>query len=124
WGGAERLTRPRRDPTVEETPFRPRAGVMQGAEMSEKREVRDEMQIDWDVPIPMEDGVVLRADVFRPIEAGQSPVILSYGPYAKGLAFQDGYPRQWQDMAEKHPDVTAGSSNAYQNWEVVDPEKW
>ena len=27
-------------------------------------------------------------------------------------------------MAEKHPDVTAGSTNKYQNWEVVDPEKW
>ena len=27
-------------------------------------------------------------------------------------------------MTEKHPDVTAGSSNLYQNWEVVDPEKW
>jgi len=25
---------------------------------------------------------------------------------------------------EKHPDVTAGSSNLYQSWEVVDPEKW
>ena len=27
-------------------------------------------------------------------------------------------------MAEEHPDVTAGSSNRYQSWEVVDPEKW
>ncbi len=27
-------------------------------------------------------------------------------------------------MADKHPDVEAGSSNLYQNWEVVDPEKW
>jgi predicted acyl esterase len=27
-------------------------------------------------------------------------------------------------MTEKHPDVTAGSSNLYQSWEVVDPEKW
>jgi predicted acyl esterase len=27
-------------------------------------------------------------------------------------------------MAERHPDVTAGSSNLYQSWEVVDPEKW
>ena len=25
---------------------------------------------------------------------------------------------------EKHPDVAAGSSNLYQSWEVVDPEKW
>ena len=27
-------------------------------------------------------------------------------------------------MAREHPDVAAGSSNLYQNWEVVDPEKW
>ncbi|HEX3551537.1 MAG TPA: CocE/NonD family hydrolase [Candidatus Elarobacter sp.] len=82
------------------------------------------MQIDWDVPIPMDDGVVLRADVFRPPGDGRYPVILSYGPYAKGLAFQEGYPSAWNRMAERHPDVTAGSSNRYQNWEVVDPEKW
>ena len=56
------------------------------------------MRIDWDVPIEMDDGLVLRADVFRPIPDGKYPVILSYGPYAKGLAFQDGYPNQWQLM--------------------------
>jgi len=87
-------------------------------------ETRDGMQIDWDVGIPMNDGLVLRADVFRPIPQGRYPVILSYGPYAKGLAFQEGYPSAWERMAEKHPDVTAGSSNLYQSWEVVDPEKW
>jgi hypothetical protein len=27
-------------------------------------------------------------------------------------------------MATQHPDVTAGSSNLYQSWEVVDPGKW
>ncbi len=90
----------------------------------EKSDVRDGMRIDWDLPIRMNDGLVLRADVYRPIEDGRYPVILSYGPYAKGLAFQDGYPNQWQRMATAHPDVTAGSTNAYQNWEVVDPEKW
>jgi predicted acyl esterase len=82
------------------------------------------MCIDWDAPIPMDDGLVLRADVFRPVREGRYPVLLSYGPYAKGLAFQDGYPSAWQRMARDHPDVTAGSSNKYQNWEVVDPEKW
>ena len=60
----------------------------------------------------------------RPPQEGKYPVILSYGPYAKGLAFQEGYPDQWQRMAEQHPDVTEGSTNKYQNWEVVDPEKW
>jgi predicted acyl esterase len=82
------------------------------------------MQIDWDVPIAMDDRLVLRADVFRPQGAGRHPVILTYGPYAKGLAFQEGYPSAWQRMVAEHPDVAAGSSNRYQSWEVVDPEKW
>jgi uncharacterized protein len=92
--------------------------------LEQRSEVRDGMRIDWNVPITMDDGLVLRADVFRPATEGRYPVILSYGPYAKGLAFQDGYPSAWQRMAERHPDVTAGSSNFYQSWEVVDPEKW
>lgn len=87
-------------------------------------ETRDSMRIDWDVPIEMDDGLVLRADVFRPIDETPCPVILSYGPYAKGLAFQEGYPSAWEIMTSQHPDVEAGSSNKYQNWEVVDPEKW
>src|SRR5918992_634887 len=92
--------------------------------LTPRSEVRDGMRIDWDVPITMDDGLVLRADVFRPVADGQYPIILSYGPYAKGLAFQDGYPSAWERMVRKHPDVAAGSSNLYQSWEVVDPEKW
>jgi uncharacterized protein len=94
------------------------------ASLQQRTEIRDGMRIDWNVPITMDDGLVLRADIFRPVKDGKFPVILSYGPYAKNLAFQDGYPSAWQRMAEKHPDVAAGSSNLYQNWEVVDPEKW
>ncbi|WP_424172757.1 CocE/NonD family hydrolase [Bradyrhizobium sp.] len=82
------------------------------------------MLIDWDVGITMDDGVVVRADVFRPVAEGKSPVLLTYGPYAKGLSFQKGYPSAWQNMIASHPDVAFGSSNKYQNWEVVDPEKW
>ena len=91
---------------------------------SPQSEIRDGMRIDWDVPIRMDDGLVLRCDVFRPEREGRHPVILSYGPYAKGLAFQDGYPSAWQRMVAEHPDVAYGSTNKYQNWEVVDPEKW
>ena len=50
--------------------------------MSEMRsgarsEIRDGMRIDWDMPITMDDGLVLRSDVFRPIEEGPYPVLLS-----------------------------------------------
>lgn len=83
-----------------------------------------DMVIDWDVPVPAGDGVVLRADVFRPADDRPHPVILTHGPYAKGLAFSEGYPGQWRLMTERHPDVERGSTGRYQNWEVVDPEKW
>lgn len=47
-----------------------------------RSETRDDMRIDWDAQITMDDDLVLRADVFRPIAEGRYPVILSYGPYA------------------------------------------
>jgi predicted acyl esterase len=93
--------------------------------MSEyKSEIRDGMRIDWDVPVRMDDGIVLRADVFRPVNPGRYPALVSYGPYGKGLAFQDGYKTAWEIMSKQNPDAVAGTSNKYQNWEVVDPEKW
>ena len=89
-----------------------------------KSEVRDGMRIDWDVPIAMDDGLVLRADVFRPLAEGKYPALASYGPYGKGLAFQEGYKTAWEIMVRENPDAVAGTSNRYANWEVVDPEKW
>jgi predicted acyl esterase len=56
-----------------------------------RSEVRDGMRIEWDMPVETDDGTVLRADVFRPVDDGR-PVIMTHGPYAKGLAFQEGYP--------------------------------
>ena len=82
------------------------------------------MVIEWDVEVPMDDGIVLRADVFRPDDDGLHPAILTYGPYGKGLAYQEGYPDQWRILTTKHPDVLEGSENRYQNWEAIDPERF
>jgi predicted acyl esterase len=87
-------------------------------------EQRDGMHVEWDMPIRMDDGTVLRADLFRPIGDGRWPVIISSGPYAKGLSFQEGYPANWARLTKAAPEVLEGSSNLYQNWELVDPEKW
>jgi predicted acyl esterase len=92
--------------------------------VTERTELRDGMRVIWDAPVLMDDGTTLRADIFLPLAEGRYPVILTYGPYAKGLAFQDGYPSAWERMVAQHPDVAAGSTNTYQNWETVDPEKW
>ncbi len=98
--------------------------MKEAPEVKSRTEVRDGMRITWHQPIPADDGLVLRADVYRPVEDGQYPVILTYGVYGKGLAYQEGYPQQWQKMVEDHPEILVGSTNKYQNWEVTDPERW
>ena len=55
---------------------------------------------------------------------GKKPVILSYGPYGTWLHCEDVYRDQWRRMCGSRPDVPANSTNKYQQWEVVDPEKW
>ncbi|PPR65889.1 MAG: Cocaine esterase [Alphaproteobacteria bacterium MarineAlpha3_Bin7] len=89
-----------------------------------RSEFREDMRVDWDVPIPMDDGVVLRANVYRPDDEGKYPVIMSHGPYGKDLHFEEIYKTCWDLMCENHPDVPAGSTNIHQSWEVADPEKW
>jgi predicted acyl esterase len=93
-------------------------------EVEARTEDRDGMRVTWHQPIQVDDGLVLRADVFRPIEDGCYPVILTYGVYAKGVAYQEGYPHQWNKMVEDYPEILEGSTNKYQNWEVTDPERW
>jgi hypothetical protein len=92
--------------------------------IQERSETRDGMRITWDMPIPMEDGAVLRCDVFRPLAEGRYPVIMAQAAYGKSLAFQELHAHAWKQLETHHPDALAGSSNKYQNWEVVDPEKW
>ena len=87
-------------------------------------EVRDNMRISWDVPIPMSDGTILRADIFRPVDESPCPVIMSHGCYAKGLSFQEAYAAQWERMTRDFPEITQGTSGKYQCWEVADPERW
>lgn len=84
----------------------------------------DGMRIDWDVEIQVSDGNVLRADVFRPAEEGVYPVILTHGPYGKGLPFQVGFPTQWRSLVRDHPEVSEASSCKYQVWETPDPQRW
>ena len=95
-----------------------------GVIVDHRTEVDKNMLIEWNVPCEMDDGTVLRCDIFRPNDQGEYPIILAYGPYGKLLHFEDGYPQQWRWINENSPEIMAGSSNRYQNFEVVDPEKF
>ncbi|NCB42228.1 MAG: CocE/NonD family hydrolase [Clostridia bacterium] len=85
------------------------------------------MRIEWDVPITMSDGNVLRADVFRPMADGRYPVLITLTPYGKGIAFYDEngpYIGAWRILSENYPEVLANNSNKYQIWEAPNPERW
>lgn len=86
--------------------------------------VQDNMRIEWDVPIVMRDGITLRADVFRPNDDGQYPILMSHGPYGKSLHFKDGFEASWNTLKKGYPEIFEGTSEKYMNWETVDPEKW
>lgn len=82
------------------------------------------MIIERDVPIPMDDGVQLRADIYRPETSDPVPVIMTMGPYGKGVKYQDHYKPSWDWMTQAHPDLLPGSQRRWLAWETVDPEIW
>lgn len=92
--------------------------------MTEAVEAVPGILVEYDAAIAMDDGLELRADVFRPAAEGRYPVILTHGPYGKNLHFSEGFAHMWERLSAGHPDALAGSSNRYQVWETVDPEKW
>jgi len=95
-----------------------------GSDPHQRSEDRDGMRVTWHAPIKADDGVVLRADVYRPLGEGRHPVLLTYGVYGKGLSFQEAYAAQWEKMLFDHPEIAEGSSGRYMNWETADPERW
>ena len=60
----------------------------------QRAENRDGMHIDWDVPISMDDGVVLRADIFRPTSEGRYPGHIELRPLCKGARIPGRVQRQ------------------------------
>ncbi len=82
------------------------------------------MIIERDVPIPCDDGLLLRADVFRPDQVERAPVIMTLGPYGKGVEYKEGYAHQWEWLTGAYPDLLPGSTRSFMTWETVDPETW
>ena len=66
------------------------------------------MIVERDLPVPMDDGQVLRADVYRPDGNGPVPVIMTHGPYGKGVRYQEHYKPMWEWLIGKHPGLLPG----------------
>jgi uncharacterized protein len=83
------------------------------------------MAIERDLAVPMPDGILLRADAYRPDGDGRAPVILTMGPYGKGLPFREAhFASRWERLISEHPEILDDSSGEFMTWETVDPERW
>jgi len=71
--------------------------------------------VEKDVSIKIRDGSVVYADVFRPADSGEFPVIMTLGPYPKDIHFSRWIPGAYENLPEKGP---------YMHWETVNPEWW
>ena len=80
-------------------------------------------KISKDVPVPMRDDVILRADILLPAESGRFPTLVYRTPYNKESALQDhktfekavarGYAVVVQDVRGRY--ASDGKFNAYWN---------
>ena len=72
---------------------------------------RYDFVIEKDVEITLRDGVRLRADIFRPKQAGKYPALINIGAYQKDKLWVPP-----PDLEEK--------ANPLMNWETVNPLWW
>ncbi|KIW97423.1 uncharacterized protein Z519_01007 [Cladophialophora bantiana CBS 173.52] len=86
-----------------------------------RRALDEDLLFERDIRIPLRDGTIIWADVFRPVQSDSQPVpaILAWSPYGKqGNGFQSldkvpwraGIPRNWTSDLEK--------------FEGLDPAEW
>ena len=77
--------------------------------------------VDWDVPVRVRDGTVLRVNVFRPAGGAPSPVIMSAHPYGKDrLPARGRLPAQYRMLRQPAP----VAFSRWTTWEAPDPAFW
>lgn len=83
------------------------------------------IHVDWDVPVTLRDGTVLRLNVFRPMTDDPVPVIMSAHPYGK-----DKIPAKTRSgrgpaiQARLLPQPHRIRISEYTSWEAPDPAVW
>ena len=81
--------------------------------------------VDWNVPIAVRDGTILRANVFRPASGEPVPVVMCAHPYGKDALPQRRLGRYQPPMQYRvfhQPEPIAFS--AWTGWEGPDPAFW
>jgi len=70
---------------------------------------------DKNVDIPLKDGGLCRANVYRPLKEGRYPCILTMGPYGKDVPYAQFHVSSYREL----PDLQKGPLSA---WETPHPD--
>ncbi|CAE8626629.1 unnamed protein product [Polarella glacialis] len=104
-------------------------------------EADDDVTAEWEVPIPIADGITLRAHIFKPkslVEKGEKvPVIMCAHPYNNNICLplngkkncagmESGVESQWSAPQQYHLIPQAGKPrfSKLTSWEAPDPAFW
>ena len=71
--------------------------------------------LDKNVDIPLKDGGLCRANVYRPLQEGRYPCILTMGPYGKDAPYAQFHVKSYREL----PDEQKGPLSA---WETPHPD--
>jgi len=82
------------------------------------------MLVEQDTAVPMRDGAILRANVYRPEAHGRFPVLMTFGPYGKDVPLREFMQEAWDRLNKTYPEILAASSFKQLVFERPDPEMW
>ncbi|GAB5486949.1 MAG: CocE/NonD family hydrolase [Parasphingorhabdus sp.] len=104
------------DPQVQAHPDYP-------VSITDTASLEQDIIVEQNVWVPMRDGTRLSANIFRPKEPGQYPIVMAFTAYDKNKG-PDRYPKLLRNSLET--DFNLGSINVsrWTSWEGPDPAFW
>jgi predicted acyl esterase len=75
----------------------------------------ENLVFDKNVDIPLKDGGVCRANVYKPLTEGRYPVLMTMGPYGKDVPYSQFHVKSFREI----PDEQKGPLSA---WETPHPD--
>lgn len=76
--------------------------------------------LERDAAVPLRDGSIIYADIFRPLGTDKVPTIVAWGPYGKGCGWLSldlpSFPNRWN--------IPVGALSNLQSFEGPDPAYW
>src|SRR5258708_18258372 len=69
-----------------------------------------EMLLEQNADVPMRDGAILHANVYRPNANGRFPVLMTFGPYGKDVPLREFMQEAWDRLNKTYPEILGASS--------------